>query len=110
MDLPDFDYLLELAENNPEELDALRCRYNQQLIDAAPDRLKRRLNGLLFKIDMEKLRSKNPTQCCINISRLMMDSFVDLQSSIVDTAMIKSTETGVSESTLADVICFPGAE
>ena len=74
MDLPSFDYLVELAENNPEELDALRGRYNQQLIDAAPDRLKRRLSGLLFKIDMEKRRSKNSTQCCISNSRLMMDS------------------------------------
>lgn len=97
MDLPDFDNLVELAEQHPEELEALRQRCNQQLVDAAPEHMKQRMNGLLFKIDMEKRRSKNPTQACIRLSRLMADSYIDMQSAILN---LKSSNVSQEDSML----------
>jgi len=83
-------------------------RCNQKLIDDAPDHMKRRLRGLLFQIDMEKRRSKNSTQCCIKLSRLMMDSFVDLQSSITSLKTDKFSGKIVQNDVLDNVIYFPG--
>lgn len=107
MDLPDFDFLLDLAKNHPEELDALHRRCNRQFIDAAPDHMKRRLYGLLFQIDMEKRRSKNSTQCCINLSKLMMNSFVDLQTAITNLKVEKVVGGSLSDGILDNVIYFP---
>jgi len=107
MDLPDFDYLVSLAEKHPDKLEALRHRYNRHLIDAAPDYLKRRLEGLLFKVDMEKRRSKNTTQCCIKLSELMMDSFVDMQTAIKHLRLSRASEMAVPSADLDNIILFP---
>lgn len=106
MELPDFDYLLSLAKENPEELENLRNRYNQALIDSAPEPFKKRLHGLLFKIDMEKRRSKNSIQYCVTISKMMMDSFSELQEAIdhlrhVDTSKIEPVQK------FDNIISFP---
>jgi len=107
MDLPDFDHLVALAEKHPEKLEALRHRYNRHLIDAAPNYLKRRLEGLLFKINMEKRRSKNPTQSCIKMSELMMDSFVDMQTAIGRLKLSRASERVTPSVDLNNVIFFP---
>ena len=52
MELPDFERLKYLAEQKPEELEQLRMRYCQELIDNAPERFRRKLSGLLFRIDI----------------------------------------------------------
>jgi len=83
MEFPDFDYLRSLAENNPQELNNLSERFSQQIIASAPERNKRRLEGLLFQINMERRRSKNPMHACISISRMMMDSYSDLQKAMI---------------------------
>ena len=82
MELPDFERLRYLAEEKPEELERLRMLYSQHLIDRAPEKLRRKLQGLLFKIDMETRRSKNSIDSCIKISRMMMDSFSELQDAL----------------------------
>jgi len=83
MEFPDFDYLRSLAENNPKALDELSERFSREVIDGADERNKRRLEGLYFQIQMEKRRSKNPMQACISISRMMMDSYSELQKSLL---------------------------
>ena len=82
MELPDFDYLKLLANENPDELERLRRLYCEQLIDSAPDRYRGRLQGLQFQIDMIKRRSKNPLHSCLQISKLMLDNYVDMQQAI----------------------------
>ena len=82
MELPDFDYLKMLANKDPDELERLRRDYCEQLINSAPDRYRSRLKGLQFQIDMIKRKSKNPLHSCMQISRLMMDNYVDMQLAI----------------------------
>ena len=82
MELPDFDYLKLLANENPDELERLRRLYCEQLIDSAPDRYRGRLQGLQFQIDMIKRRSKCPLHSCMQISKLMLDNYVDMQQAI----------------------------
>ncbi len=78
LDLPDFDHLRKLAEENPEELDFLCYYYTKRLIDSAPKSYQKRLKGISFQLELTRRRSKNPLQSCIAISKMMMDSFTEL--------------------------------
>ena len=82
MELPDFESLKYLAETNPDELEQLRQRCCQELIDNAPERFRRRLAGLLFRIDMQSRLSNNSMQRCIKLSEMMMDSFNELREAL----------------------------
>jgi len=94
MELPDFDYLKLLASDDPDELERLRRFYCEKLIESAPDRYRNRLKGLQFQVDMIKRKSKNPLHSCMQISKLMMDNYVDMQQAIkgVDCANVVSSD------------------
>ncbi|MDH5765992.1 MAG: DUF3135 domain-containing protein [Gammaproteobacteria bacterium] len=82
MELPDFDHLMSLADNNPDELENLRKFFCDELISNAPERYQKRLRGLQFQVDMIRRKSKNPLQSCILISRLMLDNCYNMQQAI----------------------------
>ncbi len=84
IDLPDFDYLKKLAEEDPQELDFLCHFYSRRLIDDAPKKYQKRLNGLLFQIEAARRTSKNPLHRCIIISKMMMESYEELQLALND--------------------------
>ena len=80
--LPEFEELAALAQNNPEALEALRKEHSDALIDSAPDKFKRRLRGLQFQIDMEIRKAPNPMASCIRISQMMHESFGELRTAL----------------------------
>lgn len=80
--LPSFDELKAMAAERPEELENLRKRMTDQILSDAPAERRRRLEGIVFKIDAERRRSKNPLQACIRISQMMMDSVTDLRDAV----------------------------
>ncbi|WP_157729952.1 DUF3135 domain-containing protein [Bacterioplanes sanyensis] len=82
-ELPDPDELHRLAEQQPEALEALRQHMVQQLIDQSPQRLKPRLQGLQFRIDMERERCKTPMAACLKLSSMMHDQLADLHDSLL---------------------------
>ena len=107
VDLPDFDTLKTLAEEDIDAFEALRERHIQALIDSAPVEHRRRLIGLQFQIDSIRRLSKNPTQACIKISQMMHDSFLELQSVLLDYET-SAEATGTFEATRsAEIIKFP---
>ena len=108
MELPDFEHLMYLAEKNPDELERLRRDYCQQLIDNAPEKLRRKLAGLLFKINMESRRSKNSIHCCIKISQMMMESFGELQAALNSSCATVDKVTVVKNIHANNIIVFPG--
>ena len=69
----DFDYWMELAEKHPEEFERQRQQEIQDIIDSAPEYMKKRLNGLQWRIDAEIKRAKNPMDACIRVNRIMME-------------------------------------
>ncbi len=81
-DLPEFDKLREMAQNNPEQLEALRVQLCDRLIQDAPEQYRRKLRGLQFRIDMERRRAKSPMAACIAISGMMHDSFDKLRQTL----------------------------
>ena len=82
LDLPDFDQLVKLAQEDPEALEALRKQLCESLIQQAPESYQQRLRGLQFKIDMERRRAKTPMAACIKLSSLMQDSFYKLRMAL----------------------------
>lgn len=80
--LPSFDEMKAMAAERPEELENLRKRMTDQILSDAPAERRRRLEGIVFKIDAERRRSKNPLQACIRISQMMMDSVTDLRDAV----------------------------
>lgn len=106
-ELPDFDYLKSLAQDNPEELEALRRDLCQRLIDSAPARLRQRLNGLMFRINMETRRSKNAIHSCVTLSRMMMDSFADLHDALSNIEKSRQPIVSAKAKHDANIIAFP---
>lgn len=81
-ELPDFDTIMRMAQDDPDGLEAMRLRMVEALIDQAGPERSRRLRGLQFQIDMARERSANPLAACIRISAMMQDSLLDLQRAL----------------------------
>lgn len=75
---PSFDELVQIAKENPEQLEILRQHKINEIIDAAPENQRRRLRGLQFQVDCYRRIHKNPLASCISISKLMRDSLLEL--------------------------------
>lgn len=91
LELPDFDQLVKLAQEDPEALEALRKKLCEALIQQAPESYQRRLRGLQFKIDMERRRAKTPMAACVKLSKLMQDSFYKLRVALNEASSQQAT-------------------
>ena len=80
--IPSFDALVALAKKDPVEFETLRNQLCEQLLDQAPEYISRRLKGLQFKINMERQRSKTPLKSCLELSKLMNDSLIELEEAL----------------------------
>ena len=77
--LPDFDTLVLLAKEDPEAFEQLREEQVNRVIQQSPDHLRRRLQGLQFQVDAKRQIATTPMQTCVEISRMMHESFEDLR-------------------------------
>ncbi|MEM9742111.1 MAG: DUF3135 domain-containing protein [Pseudomonadota bacterium] len=82
--LPEFDELVDLARNEPQQLETLRqTLINEVIGSASSDEQRRRLEGLQFKVDMERRRAASPLAATIKISEMMCQSLADLHRSLI---------------------------
>ncbi|MGH1469570.1 MAG: DUF3135 domain-containing protein [Cellvibrionaceae bacterium] len=113
LELPDFDTLKDLAERDPEALEALRQQHVDSLIENAPARHQQRLKGLQFQIDAQRKIHSNPLSACIKISEMMHESFHEMRillNDMVDSNINKKDPSNESPSqNPAQVIQFKGA-
>lgn len=98
--LPSFESLVEIARDNPEQLDELRRAYTQANINSAPKHLRQRLRGLQFTIDSTLQSAKNPVARCVKLSRLLHESFDQLHWVLTEPVSYLDT----SSSTTAKVV------
>ena len=80
--LPDFDTLKDLAEHSPEKLEQILRANIAEIYANAPEKHIRRLRGLQFQIDAQRKLSKSPMESCVRISRMMHDSFSELNTAL----------------------------
>lgn len=98
--LPEFDDLVTLAQQAPDEFDRLRRRFVTGMVDNASPSAQRRLTGLQFQIDMERRRSISPMAACVRVSQMMHHSLSELtallrQESQQDYCKPHSSQTNV---------------
>ena len=105
MSLPEFEELLGMARNDPAALETLREELTQEVLANARDEAQRkRLEGLVFKINMERRRSSSPMGATIRLSEMMCRSLADLQLAIVAPDELQMT---APPTPAANVVAFP---
>jgi hypothetical protein len=116
-DFPNFDQLLKLAQEKPEELERFRQEQVELLINQAPAASQQRLRGLQFQIDAQRqIHNDSPMGACVKISQMMHESFAELRVWLNDlTGMqdplnyesYESSAQAVNDKPAAKVIAFP---
>ena len=82
--LPAFEVLVDMARNDPEGLETLRRSLTNAVIaTASSEPAKRRLQGLQFRVDVERRRARSPLSATIRISEMMCRSLQNLHASMV---------------------------
>lgn len=111
IELPDFDTLKHMAEQDPEALERLRQNMAEQVINSAPAAFQARLRGIQFQVDSQRRLAKNPMQSCIKISQMMHESFAELREKLNHFAkgstLMDHLEESENETTSAEIIAFP---
>ncbi len=69
----DFDKWADLAQQDPAAFEALRKEIIEETIKGFPSDARRSMDGLQFRIDMERRKSKNPMGSCIRLSNMMKE-------------------------------------
>ena len=69
-----FDTMKDMAKDDPEAFERLRQQMIDALIDDAPEANRRRLIGLQWRVDQERLLARTPMGACIRISNMMWES------------------------------------
>ena len=102
--IPTHDELVTLAQEDPEQLEELREKWINDVIDGAPEELQRRLRGLQFQIDCKRRLHNNPMGACVEISKMMYESLSELNRTMngLSSSEQKNIET-------ATVLAFPTA-
>ncbi len=67
----DFDEWVRLAQQDPTAFEALRKEIIEEIIKGFHLDQQRVLEGLQFRIDMERRKSKNPMGSCIRLSNML---------------------------------------
>lgn len=79
---PSHDELSRLARDDPAAFEALREQLIRDLIGRAPDHMRRRLEGVQFRVDAVRARSHNPLGATVRIYELMWKSFIGLRDEL----------------------------
>ena len=106
-ELPNFDILKKIAETNPQELEDLRYKLSNEIINSAPKRLHKRLRGLQFQIDTKRKLSKTALSSCIQISAMMHNSLEELREALAILPKANSSTYSKAESCSANILSFP---
>jgi hypothetical protein len=78
----DFDKWARLARDDPEEFERQREATLRATIAAAPSEHRQRLEGLQFRLNMERQRSESPLGSCIRLNSLMWAGFYRLRKQL----------------------------
>jgi hypothetical protein len=82
IELPDFDELVRLYKTDPTAFEQLRRDLCEQLIESAPERMRQRLRGIQFKVDMTRRKARTPLSACLSLSKMMQESLMELQAAL----------------------------
>ena len=109
--LPGFDVLVDMARNDPEGLETLRRSLTDAVIaGASSDTTRRRLQGLQFRVDLERRRAGTPLAAAIRISEMMCHSLASLHASMVTPDEVFEAVSETTPELQDNVVPFPVRE
>ncbi|MBV0934805.1 DUF3135 domain-containing protein [Marinobacterium weihaiense] len=76
--IPDFDSLVQLAQNDPVALEQLRMELVEQHIAGRPETQRQKLERMQFRINGVIRRASNPVHTCVLLNDLLMERSADL--------------------------------
>ena len=77
-ELPSHEELSQLARDDPQAYETLRRALVENFIDNAPDKYKKRLRGIQFRVDHQRQLSHTALGSTVRIYKLMWGSFLCL--------------------------------
>ncbi len=99
-----FDEWRCLHEEDPHRFDRCRLKLLNDLIDAAPPASRPRLRGLMFRMEGESRRCKNPLHYNLRLSAMMMEMLDELRQQLTLLSAPAGGDTATARG--ADVIPF----
>ena len=116
---PNFEELLSLAKDNPEQFELKRLEYIEFFFTKIPTEKQLRLRGLQWQIDQTRNLARTPMSSCLQIINMMWDSLnrlndehralVRLTTTDLDIAQKSATYAAVTvnNSSKGKIIPFP---
>jgi len=90
----DFDYWLQLAQDDPIHFESLRSEVLEDCIQRSSGAQQPRLRGLQWRIDRIREKAQNPMSACISISNMMWETFSDLAEGYQHLQQLQSGQIG----------------
>ncbi|NNE64290.1 MAG: DUF3135 domain-containing protein [Gammaproteobacteria bacterium] len=78
----DFDDWKDLFETDPDLFERYRKKILESQIAMAPESTRPRLQGLMFQMEAEAVRSPTPISYSLRLSAMMMDKFDELRQKL----------------------------
>lgn len=76
----DFEYWAELHKRSPKEFEEKRAILMETYVENIAEHHQRRAKGILFQIDAIRRNPNTPIKNCIEISKMMWDSLLEMQN------------------------------
>ncbi len=102
----DFEVMVKMAKDEPEALEAWLREQIEELISSAKPEHQHRLRGLQFTIDMHRRKASNPMSACLQLSRMMHESFEEMREAMLDLTSPVETQPTDPVEPIAAVIPF----
>ena len=103
----DFDKWAQLAKDDPAEFERQREATLRATIARAPSEHRQRLEGLQFRLNMERQRSTSPLASCVRLNSLMWAGFYRLRKEL--NAAARGLSQSAEARPSAEVISFQEA-
>ncbi len=100
----DFDEWVELAKNDPDAFEQKRQDAIGLLLENAPAKSKRRMQGLQWQIDQVRITSSTPMSSCIKISQMMWESAVGESGLVDNIEQLRQNKPAQTPAAKADII------
>jgi hypothetical protein len=78
----DFENWAKLAKQDPAAFERKREAILREAIKSAPPEYRQRLEGLQFRLDLERRKSSSPLSACVRMQSLMWDAFFRLREEL----------------------------
>ena len=108
----EFDDWKDLFETDPDLFERYRKKLLEHQIAIAPESARPRLQGLMFQMEAEAVRSPTPISYSLRLSAMMMDKFDELRQklALLSGASVDYEKDVLQQPESADIIPFSRRE